>query len=264
MAYIGQPFTPIAVDSSQLIDGSVIETKIASLAVSVNKLAANAVTSAKIAEGTIITGDMADNAVTTAKIAELAITTARLNDNAVTSAKIADGTIIAGDLSDNAVITAKIAEGAVTEARLASQSVSSSKLFPNILLNGTTTFMGAAIEKANIISTAPLTVSNISLLDGGIHYYTANSVANGAITINIDGCAGLSVGNVASAVVLVTNNATFNAYINAVRIDGIASNTTVWPGIPTSGSANVEVYTFSVIKTAAGQYTTLAQKQNFS
>lgn len=161
MAYIGQPFTPIAVDSSQLIDGSVIETKIASLAVSVNKLAANAVTSAKIAEGTIITGDMADNAVTTAKIAELAITTARLNDNAVTSAKIADGTIIAGDLSDNAVITAKIAESAVTEARINNGAVTTAK----ININGDLNFNAANIDRAGLGETNVSSATNVLLLN---------------------------------------------------------------------------------------------------
>lgn len=255
-------------------------------AIITSKLAANAVTTAKIAESAITTARLNDNAVTTAKIAESAITTARIDNLAVTSGKIAGGAVGASKLDTdavttgailaNAVTTAKIAEGAITEARIdtgsvtnskiGSGAVTSSKLGGNLTFDGLVTFLDGSLETANIISSAPLTVSNVNLFDGGIHYYTADSTANGAITINVNGLASSAVGNVASVAVMLTNNATFNAYISAFRIDNVNANILRWQGSnpPSAGSANIDVYSFSIFKTAAGTYTVLGSKANFN
>ena len=74
----------------------------------------------------------------------------------------------------------------------------------------------------------------------------------------------VSTGNVTSFVVILTNNANFQAYVGNVRINGATGNTVRWQGgVPTSGEANLDVYSFSVIKTAASAYTVLAAKNNF-
>jgi len=157
-----------------------------------------------------------------------------------------------------------ISDGTVVAADIANGSVSSAKLAGNLIFDGIATFLDGSLERANIISSAPLSISNVNYYDGGVHYYTANAAANGAITLNVNGLSAVNTGNIASLAVLLTNNATFNAYISAFRVDNIAANVLRWQSTPTSGSANIDIYTFNIIKTAAGAYTVLGSRTNFS
>ena len=139
--------TPIALDyiaanainSSKIVDGSIVAgdlasnavttAKITDLNVTTDKLAADAVTAAKIADDAVVTANIVDGNVTTAKLAADAVTAAKLADdavvtanivdNAVTSAKIADGTIATTNIADAAVATGKIQDNAVTLAKMA-------------------------------------------------------------------------------------------------------------------------------------------------
>jgi hypothetical protein len=92
--------------------------------------------------------------------------------------------------------------------------------------------------------------------------FTANSSANS--TVNFTGLAGVPVGNSATFIVVVPNSSTAK-YISTYQVDG--SGTTVkWAGgAPIGGtSANTDVYSFVVIKTAATPtYNILAQVASY-
>ena len=120
-------------------------------------------------------------------------------------------------------------------------------------------------EKANVISTGLAANNTYRLIDGVVHYHTANSAANS--TVNLTGFNEIPSGNSVSMAVLVTNN-TSAKYITAVQIDGTQSNVTIkWQGgsAPTSGAtSNVDIYSFSVIKTAnPNTYSIFASKTQF-
>ena len=183
---------------------------------------------------------------------------------AITVNAILDSSITSGKIADDSVTTAKIADANVTTAKIADDSVTTSKISANIVLRGTTTFLGASLEEANVISsnvTADVVVDN--QIDS-IVYYTENSTSNANVTVNFNNMDYISVGNVSSFVVILTNNADYQAVINDVQINGATGNTVRWQGgLPTSGDANLDVYSFSVIKIAASGYTVLAAKNNF-
>jgi hypothetical protein len=208
------------------------------------KIVNGAVTNVKIADGNVITSKLSDQSVTTDKIADDGVTTVKILNASVTSDKIADGN----------VITSKIADDAIT----------SIKISPNTIFRGTTTYLGASIERANVIASNITSTVTIDNQNNGIVYYTGNSASNAGVTVNFINMDSVVSGNVTSFVLILTNNANFQAYVGNVNINGATGNVVRWlGGVPTSGDANIDVYSFSVVKTAASSYTTLASKNNF-
>ena len=153
---------------------------------------------------------------------------------------------------DDSVSTAKLQNSSVTEPKLADGAVTGPKLAAtvttgNINLSGTTNFLNSVIESSNVTTVMSATVTiNIS---SPIVVFTSNSSANS--TVNFSGLAGVPVGNTASFVVIVPNS-TSPKYISAYQVDG-NSVTPKWQGgAPIGGtSANTDIYSFTVIKTAA-------------
>jgi hypothetical protein len=88
-------------------------------AVSNAKLATGAVTSDKILDGTIVTGDIADGAITTAKILDGTIVAGDIAADAITTAKILNLNVTTGKIADLGVTTAKIADASITVGKLA-------------------------------------------------------------------------------------------------------------------------------------------------
>jgi hypothetical protein len=75
----------------------------------------------------------------------------------------------------------------------------------------------------------------------------------------------MSVGQSITAVLMVTNGSTAY-YANAFQVDG-TSVTPKWSGgtAPTSGNASsIDVYTFTIIKTASATFTVLAAISKFA
>lgn len=254
-------------------DGTISQAKMQSDSIGGAQLLNDTVTTAKIADGNVTIAKMADgtfpvnaanigiNAITHVKVAADAIGTPQIKDGEVTIAKLAPGTIPvinAANIENNAVETAKIQDDAVTNL----------KISPNIVLRGTTTFMGAAIEKANIIASnvgSTGEVIDIDNQDNGVIFFTGNSYSNSAYTVNFINMDHIEVGNAASFVVMLTNNLDHQANINAVQINGDASNNFFFSGgLPVTGSANIDVYSFSVLKTGTSAYTTIASLTNFT
>jgi hypothetical protein len=130
----------------------------------------------------------------------------------------------------------------------------------NLNVSGATTFLSSTLESANI-TTAMSATLNINIAQPYV-VFTANSSANS--TVNFTGLSGVPVGNSATFIVVVPNSSTAY-YINTYQVDG--SGTTVkWAGgAPLGGtSANTDVYSFVVIKTAATPtYNILAQVASY-
>ena len=130
-----------------------------------------------------------------------------------------------------------------------------------------------AFETNAVSATAATGTVNVDLSTAAVHYYTANAAANW--TFNFRGNSGttlnsiLSVGQSATVAFLVTNGSTAY-YPTAFQVDGVAltSGTAVkWNGgsAPTAGNINsIDVYTFTIIKTASATYTVLGAQSKFA
>ena len=178
----------------------------------------------------------------------------KIQGNALAAALVTTSSITAS----NTITTS----GAVTNSGVFTNS-GNTNFTGNATFNNFTFYNEASFEKANIFGGLPNANIVVNLIDTpGIVYCTDNATSN--VTVNFTGMSGIQTGNVASAVVILTNN-TNPKYISTIQVEGTATGVTSrWQGgAPTSGSANVEVYSFNIIKTAASSYTVLGSKTNF-
>jgi hypothetical protein len=203
--------------------------------ITADSITANVISSALIANGEITFADIANNTITGALIAA----------NAITAAAIADGSIN----------TSELAAGAVTGDKLATTITTS-----NVNLSGATSFLSTVFETANVTT---LMGANTTInVAQPLVVFTANSSANS--TVNFTGLSGMPVGNTASFTIINPNSST-PKYISAYQIDGSAT-TVKWAGGAPLGaaSANTDIYSFSIIKTAATPtYNVFASVQSF-
>ena len=146
---------------------------------------------------------------------------------------------------------------------------------------GTKTFSGSssvlaavfndAAEVVTVSATAATGTIAYDITTQSVLFYTTN--ASGNFTVNLRASSGttlnaaLAVGQSVTVAFLVTNGAT--AYYNtAVQVDGTASGvTTRWQGgtAPTAGNASsVDVYVYTVIKTASSIYSVFASQTRFA
>lgn len=141
--------------------------------------------------------------------------------------------------------------------------------------SGSSSSLGAIIndvaEIATISATAATGTINYDVTTQAILFYTTN--ASGNFVVNLRGSSGTSMNTLlatnqaVTVVFLVTNGAT--AYYNtSVQVDGTTSGvTTRWQGgtAPTAGNASsVDVYTYTVIKTASATYSVFASQTKFA
>ena len=143
---------------------------------------------------------------------------------------------------------------------------------------GTQTFSGStskfgvvlqdAAETATVSATAATGTINYDITTQSVLYYTSNASANW--TVNFRASSGtslntaLSTGQSVTVAFLVTQGAT--AYYNsAVQVDG-SSVTPKWQGgtAPAAGNASgIDVYVYTIIKTASATFTVLASQTQF-
>jgi len=124
-------------------------------------------------------------------------------------------------------------------------------------------------EITTVSATAATGTVNFDTQTQAVLYYTTNASGNWTLNIRGDGSTTLnslmSVGNAITIVHMVTQGTT--AYYNsAVTIDGSAV-TPKWQNsvAPTSGNAsNIDVYSYTVIKTASATFTVLAALVKFA
>ena len=143
------------------------------------------------------------------------------------------------------------------------------------------TFSGSTTALAELLTNASEVVTvSATAATGTINYYattqsvvylTSNASANWVV--NLTGASTpttldtlLSTGQCITLVLMVTNGST--AYYNtSVQVDGTTSGvTTKWlNGAPNAGSASsIDVYTYTVIKTASATFTVLASKAPYA
>lgn len=137
----------------------------------------------------------------------------------------------------------------------------------NPVFSGVATFP-SIIENANIVGSGATGTINFNASTYSVMYYTGNATAN--FTLNIRGDAATTLndtvptGKVMTVVFLNSNGGT-PYYANTIQIDG-TTVTPKWQGAtaPTAGNIGVDIYTFSIIKTATNTYTVLASLTQFN
>lgn len=145
--------------------------------------------------------------------------------------------------------------------------------------NGTATFNGSSSTLATVLQNAaePVTTVasstsgtiNFDVLTQSVLYYSSSSAGN--FTINIRGNGSTALNSVISTgqsltIAFLNTNGSPAYYNNAVTIDG-SSVTPKWQGgsAPTSGNANsVDIYAYTIIKTAASTYLVFASISQFA
>jgi hypothetical protein len=116
------------------------------------------------------------------------------------------------------------------------------------------------------VTTATSTTGTISfsVVDQGVAYFTANQTANRTINFsNVN--SNLATGQSVTCTALMTQGSTAY-YLNAYQVDGSAV-TPKWSGgsAPTAGNASgIDVYTFTIIKTADATFTVLASQTQYA
>ena len=126
-------------------------------------------------------------------------------------------------------------------------------------------------EVITVSATAATGTINVDLASSAIHYYTANSAADWTFNFRGDSSttlnSTLNVGGTISVAFMITNGSTaYKPAATSVQIDGVTV-TPKWNGgtAPASGNANsIDVYTFTIIKTASATYTVLGTQSKFA
>ena len=141
--------------------------------------------------------------------------------------------------------------------------------------NGTSSTLAAvltnAAETTTVSATAATGTIAFDVTTQSVLFYTTNASANW--TVNFRGSAGtsldtlLATGQAITVAFLVTNGAT-PYYNTTVQVDGTTSGvTTRWQGgtAPSSGNASsVDVYSYTIIKTAAATFSVFAAQTRFA
>ena len=140
-------------------------------------------------------------------------------------------------------------------------------LFGNIETSRLTT--NEVIERVNVDSGFPTATAAVDLADNAVRYYTSDVTGDWTFNLRGDGSTALNSfmanGDSMTCAVLVTNGAN-PYYMTDLQIDGVAV-TPKWASgsAPTSGNADsIDVYTFTVIKTANATFTVLASQSDFA
>ena len=130
------------------------------------------------------------------------------------------------------------------------------------------TILTNAAEVTTVSAIAANGTINYDATTQGVLYYTTNAAANW--TVNFRGSSGTSLNTLMatnqslSVAFLVSQGATAY-YANIHQIDGSAI-TPKWQGgtAPTAGNASgIDIYTYTIIKTASNTYTLLASQTQF-
>jgi precorrin-6B methylase 2 len=183
----------------------------------------------------------------------------------------ANNTLYIQSYSSNDDMIKAISDGAVTlyydnAAKIATTStgidVTGNVVADGCVVDGTLD-IEEVFEKVDTGTSTTGTLT-IDVTNTGVTYLTANQTANRTINFsNVN--ATLGIGKSVTSAVLITNGAT-PYYLSAYQVDG-STVTPKWSGgsAPTAGNASsIDVYTFTIIKTADATFTVLASQTQYA
>ena len=282
------------VATATIQNGAVTTAKIADDAVTADKLANSinteiAANTAKVTNATH-TGDVTGSTALT--IAALAVETGMIAADAVDGTKIADDSINSEHYVDGSIDTAHIANDAVdatkladsintdiaAKAPLASPTFTGTVAIPNIANVETAitakapsanpAFTGQLTEEVQITANKLSAAADINLSDGMVHLFTTTETTTSTPNLRWDGSTTLnskvSTGEALSVTIITTAAAAgFSAQLT---IDG-AAVTENWVGgsaPDAGGSSGVDIYAYTIIKTASATWTVIANHSTTS
>ena len=170
-------------------------------------------------------------------------------------------------------VTSNIQTQLNAKAVLASPAFTGTVTSTGMTINGDLTVNGSAnieeVKEDLALDTTTTGTINFDAKSGSIIYYTANQTGNRTINFRGDGSTTmntfLAVGESTTLTAIVTNGASAK-YLNVYQVDGTAVTPKWSTGTaPTAGNASaIDVYSFTVIKTASAAYTVLASFAKFA
>ena len=126
------------------------------------------------------------------------------------------------------------------------------------------------IETANVDATALNANTNFDVLEGAVKYYSANNAANWTLNVRGDSSTTLnSVMNTGDSLTIAYLASQLSAntfYQSEMQVDG-NSVTPKWQGgsAPSAGNAtSIDVYSFTILKTAENTYTVLGSQTQYA
>lgn len=222
--------------------------------ITVDSISANAVTNVGIANGTIVSVDLADQAVIGAK----------LGLGAVSGNNISAGSISGNNITSNAIRGNNIVVGTITGNLIATRQITS-----NILASNLSISLSRVLETANINSIAIGGNVNIDVTNSAVYFFDANTTAN--VTFNIRANTQntfdsvTAIGETTSLAIAVKHGGV--RHEANLSIDGVtqtlyyASNTR--PANVAITSPEINLFSYSIFKTAANIYTVIASNTLF-
>ncbi|SOC47634.1 hypothetical protein SAMN05892877_1321 [Rhizobium subbaraonis] len=166
-----------------IVDGAIIASKVAALAIAATniqagaitagKIAADAVTATNIVAGTITSTELASNSVVAAKIAAGAIVAGKIAADAVTAANVVAGTLTAVELASSSIIASKIAANAVTTDKIATNAVTANEIAAGTIT--ATEIASGAITTVKLAAES-ITGAKIAANTIGANHIAANSI----------------------------------------------------------------------------------------
>lgn len=123
-------------------------------------------------------------------------------------------------------------------------------------------------EDVNVVASAATGTINLDIQTASIWFYTTNATANHTLNIRYSSTttlnSKLNVGD-AITVVWMNTNGTTAYYPNVIQIDGTAVTPKVPAAITAGNASSIDVYSFTIIKTAATPtYTVLETQTKFA
>lgn len=202
------------------------------------------------------------------------ITVDSISANAVTNVGIANGTIVSVDLADQAVIGSKLGPGAVSGNNISTNSIRGNNIVAgqitsNVLASNLSISLTRVLEEANINSIAIGGNVNIDVADSTVYFFNANTTAN--VTFNIRANTQNTFDSVtaigeSTSLAIAVRHGTVRHEAN-LSIDDVvqtiyyAGNTR--PANVSISSAEINLFSYSIFKTAANTYTVISANTLF-
>jgi hypothetical protein len=178
----------------------------------------------------------------------------------------ATNSVIGGNLSigSNLNVTGNVTAGSINGTPIGNK-IPSTGAFTTLSANAVTT-LG---EVTTVSATAATGTINFDVKTQGVLYYTTNASANWTLNFRGDGSTALdtlmAIGETRTVTFMATQGSPAY-YNNAIQVDG-TSVTAKWQGgaSPTVGNTgSIDIYTYSIIKTASATFTVLASQTRFA